>query len=82
MEIEMKALMMTLGIAMIVASPAMAQTGKRQQVRPAAQIVSNGPQVVDSQAVVLDDQYIARDPDAQVRLELQRSGAFYQHGGY
>lgn len=78
----MKALMMTLGIAMIVASPAMAQTGKRQQVRPAAQTVSNGPQALDSQAVVLDDQYIARDPDAQARLELQRSGAFYQHGGY
>ena len=78
----MKSLIRVLGIAMIVASPAMAQTGKRQIVRQAPQIVGNGPQVVDSQAVVIDDYYVGRDPDANVRLELQRSGAFYQHGGF
>jgi hypothetical protein len=56
----------------------MAQTMKRQAVHPAP----SAPQVVDSQAIQLDTDYVARDPDAQVRLELQRSGAFYGHGGY
>jgi len=83
-RIEMKALIAVLGLAIIVASPAIAQTAKRQNARPVAAplVVGNGPQAVDSQSVVLDDNYIARDPDAQVRLELQRSGGFYQHGGY
>jgi hypothetical protein len=81
---EMKALIAVLGLAILVASPAMAQTAKRVNARAVAApvVVGNGPQTVDSQSVVLDDNYIARDPDAQVRLELQRSGAFYQHGGY
>jgi hypothetical protein len=80
----MKALIAVLGLAILVASPAMAQTAKRVNARAVAApvVVGNGPQTVDSQSVVLDDNYIARDPDAQVRLELQRSGAFYQHGGY
>ena len=80
----MKSLVAVLGLAILVVSPAMAQTGKRQNARSVAApvVVGNGPQAVDSQSVVLDDSYVARDPDAQVRLELQRSGAFYQHGGY
>ena len=80
----MKSLVLVFGVALVVAGPAMAQTAKRQAVRPApsAQIVSNGPQVMDSQSIQLDADYVARDPDAQVRLELQRSSAFYGQGGY
>jgi hypothetical protein len=79
--LKMKSLVMALGVALIIASPAFAQTAKRSQARPVAapQVLSNGPHALDNQTLVVDGQ-LMRDPDPQVRLEMQRSAPFL-HGG-
>ena len=77
----MKSLIISLGIAMIVSSPAMAQTGKRQQIRVAPQISMNDLHAYDAQTIVSQGQFVGRDPDIQVRLEMQRSANSW-HGGF
>jgi hypothetical protein len=77
----MKSLIMLLSIALIVSSPAMAQTGKRQQVRVAPQLLAGDLPAFDAQAILSYGQFVGRDPDIQVRLEMQRSANSW-HGGY
>jgi hypothetical protein len=75
----MKSILMALGVALILATPAVAQTTKRALARPvvAPQVLS--PLATDNQTLIIDGQ-VLRDPDPQVRLELQRSAPFL-HGG-
>jgi hypothetical protein len=77
----MKSLIILFGIALIVSSPAMAQTAKRQQIRVAPQVSMNDLQAYDAQTIVSQGQFVGRDPDIQVRLEMQRSANSW-HGGY
>ena len=77
----MKSLIMLFGIALIFSSPAMAQTGKRQQVGISPQAFVGDFQAFDAQAIVSQGQFVGRDPDIQVRLEMQRSANSW-HGGY
>lgn len=79
-DLKMKSLILALGVV-IIASPTFAQTVKRSQARPVAapQVLSNGPHALDNQTLIIDGQ-VMRDPDPQVRLEMQRSAPFL-HGG-
>jgi hypothetical protein len=77
----MKSHIILFSIALIVSSPAMAQTGKRQQVWVSPQVFIGDLQPFDAQAIVSNGQFVGRDPDIQVRLEMQRSANSW-HGGY
>jgi hypothetical protein len=78
-RVEMKSILMALGVALILATPAVAQTAKRALARPVAAPQVLSPLAADNQTLIIDGQ-ILRDPDPQVRLELQRSAPFL-HGG-
>jgi hypothetical protein len=76
----MKKYFLTVALVAAAASPAFAASHKRA-VHSDEAFASQAYVPVDSQTVVASGQYLGRDPDPAVRLDLMREGDATQQNG-
>ncbi len=76
----MKTFLTTVALAALVASPAFAASHKRAvQTETAAGAAYSSYAAAPGQNVIFDDQFVGRDPDANVRLQLLRDAEGYAY---